>query len=60
MDLDAARPARPHGQHAAVPVHVGQLGQDAGGTTEASVLLVIPPEQIHIANFVLVNFGHSG
>lgn len=60
MYPDAAEPPHPHGEHTALPVHVSQLGQDASGTTEASVLLVIPPEQIHIANFVLINFGHSG
>ena len=40
-------------------MHVSQFGQDASCTAETSVLLVIPPEEIHITNFVLINFGHS-
>lgn len=49
-----------HSEANAIPVHVSQLRQDTRSIAETPVLLVVPPEQIHVTDFVLINFGHSG
>lgn len=41
-----------------VPVHVGQTGQDVSRFSKAAILLIVSPQEVHVAHFALVLLDH--